>query len=931
MRLVIIQIQSISIIAMLLECWLIARSFKGKLHFYLFFSCAATLVNNIGYLFQLRSTSEESYFYCLSLSYFGKVWIAFAFFMFITQLVKLKLSKTIRTVLTIVNIISYTVIITTKVTGWYYETMSFEIENGLPHFTHDNGFYHHIFIGVIAALSIIAMVILINARMKAKNTRFKKCISMVIVASFIQSGFALVEMLKLIRPLKGVYDVSMLGYPMAAIFMLIAILKYDLLETEFTAREYAIDELSEGIIAADEDGGVRYYNKPALALFPDLENKPDDVIAFLRNYIEKKETFTLNNRFYTPEENKLVKNNKDIGTIYAIIDDTEKIHYMDELNEERIKADNANKAKSAFLANMSHEIRTPINAVLGMDEMIIRESKEESTLIYARDIQAAGHTLLSLINDILDFSKIEEGKMEIIPTQYELSSLIVDLVNMIRVRSDKKGLIFNVNVDKGIPHLLYGDEIRIKQIVLNLLTNAVKYTEKGEVTLEVSFRKESDENISLRFKVSDTGIGMKKEDMERIFSPFSRLEEKRNRSIEGTGLGISIVKELLFLMGSKLEVESEYGKGSVFSFEISQKVEKENLIGDFNEKYKHSDNKKEKYREMFHAPNARILVVDDTEINLQVVKSLLKKTKIGIDTASSGSEALEMAARQDYDMIFIDHMMPKMDGIETLEKLKEQTEKLPVCVALTANAVSGAREMYIDAGFTDYMSKPVNGKTLEEMLLDYLPKEKVETDYVEDIYEEKKAELNIPEIPGLDVNQGIKNCGSAESFLSVLNTFHRTTADKTAEIEKFFKDKDIENYTIKVHALKSSARVIGANTLSELARKLEEAGKYGDIKFIEEKTDELLDIYRDVDRGLRFLDKDEESKEEMSEELRKDAFSTIAEMAGSTDFSMMEDVIKQFRGYRLNENDKRTIDEIEKRLMELDFNGISELAVKAMN
>ena len=392
-------------------------------------------------------------------------------------------------------------------------------------------------------------------------------------------------------------------------------------------------------------------------------------------------------------------------------------------------SDNANRAKSAFLANMSHEIRTPINAILGMDEMILRESSEREIRSYARDIQNAGKTLLSIINDILDFSKVEEGKMEILPTQYDVSSVLNDLVNMVRGRAEDKGLQFTLQVDENTPTMLFGDEIRIRQCALNLLTNAVKYTEKGSVTLGVGFETRGGDRISLRFTVTDTGIGLKAEDIDRIFSPFSRVEESRNRSIEGTGLGMSITRQLLELMDSRLDVQSVYGEGSTFSFAVEQPVVKWTPIGEFAGRFEADRTRHEAYRESFRAPGARILVVDDMPVNLTVIKGLLKRTRIVVDTAESGEEAVRKASQQQYDIIFIDHMMPGMDGIETLAALKDlpSMEEHTSFIALTANAVSGAREMYFEAGFSDYLSKPVDSKALEEMLMAHLPPAKLST------------------------------------------------------------------------------------------------------------------------------------------------------------------------------------------------------------
>ena len=393
------------------------------------------------------------------------------------------------------------------------------------------------------------------------------------------------------------------------------------------------------------------------------------------------------------------------------------------------QAEAADRAKSYFLANMSHEIRTPINAILGMNEMILRDAQDDGSDIisYAKDIESAGHTLLALINEILDFSKIEEGKMEIAPTQYEAGSLINDLVNMVQGRAEKKGLEFITEIDENLPHLLFGDDIRIKQCTLNLLTNAIKYTEKGSVKFSMGFEKTGESQILLKICVEDTGIGMKKEDIDVLFSPFKRIEVQRNRAIEGTGLGMSITNQLLALMGCSLEVESTYGKGSAFSFAVRQSVVGWGPVGKVRGKFGADTGKKETYKELFHAPTAEVLIVDDITMNLNVIKRLLEKTLVQVDTADSGFEAINMAAKKKYDIIFIDHMMPKMDGIETLEKLKELPGSTDTTyVALTANAISGAREAYMEAGFSDYLSKPVESKLLEKMLLGYLPDEKVE-------------------------------------------------------------------------------------------------------------------------------------------------------------------------------------------------------------
>jgi CheY-like chemotaxis protein/anti-sigma regulatory factor (Ser/Thr protein kinase) len=366
-----------------------------------------------------------------------------------------------------------------------------------------------------------------------------------------------------------------------------------------------------------------------------------------------------------------------------------------------------------------------------MNEMIQRESDNDEILLYSSNIKSAGNTLLGLVNDILDFSKIEAGRIDIIPVEYEVSSVINDLVNMVRSRADDKGLKLEIDIDRDIPGILYGDEVRIKQIITNILTNAVKYTEKGIVSFVVSHIKpeDSSDDIILHVEVRDTGIGMHKKDIDKIFSEFVRIDEKRNRNIEGTGLGMAITQNLLNKMGSTLQVDSAYGVGSVFSFDLRQKVVKWDPLGDYRSTYEARVEKTEKYTSKYTAPSARILIVDDNSTNILVFVSLIKGTMIQVDTAYSGDECISLSSKQKYDIIFLDHMMPGKDGVETLKEMKELKDNpnadTPV-ICLTANAISGAREEYIKDGFDDYLTKPIDPEYLDKMIMDYLPGEKIE-------------------------------------------------------------------------------------------------------------------------------------------------------------------------------------------------------------
>lgn len=623
-------------------------------------------------------------------------------------------------------------------------------------------------------------------------------------------------------------------------------------------------------------------------------------------------------------------------TVHAIEEYISHINEEHELEKELEVAQKASEAKSSFLSNMSHEIRTPINAVLGLNEMILRESSDAQILEYANGVKSAGNSLLSIINDILDFSKIEAGKMDILPTPYNLSSTINDLINLVQKRAENKGLEFEIEIDEKTPTSLIGDEIRIKQCVTNILTNAVKYTEEGKVTMYVTFRKVDDENIFLKFRVVDTGIGIKKEDLDKLYSPFERIDEIRNRSIEGTGLGMSIVKKLLALMDTKLDVKSEYGKGSDFSFEVKQQVLFWEEIGDYSKKYKEFLDSQKEYREKFRAPDARILVVDDTPINLTVVKGLLKYTKIQIDTAESGRETLEMVREKKYDMIFIDHRMPEMDGLQTLKALKEldgNLSKDAPCIALTANAGTGARDEYIAAGFSDYLSKPVNGELLEDMIKEYLPKEKVlevtEDDNDPDAPEKDTGEESdvLEKLKGIDIAEAVKNCGSRELLKDVVKEFWTTIDPKADSIEKFAAEEDFRNYTVTVHALKSSARLIGATELSQMAAHLEDCGNREDKKEIDEKTPQLLELFRSYKDKLSVVDDsgDKENLPEIGEDELKGAFSDMKELLEAYDFDTADGIMDMLSGYRIPEEYTEKYEKIKQLMSAVDRDALLEI------
>ncbi|MBR5420921.1 MAG: response regulator [Lachnospiraceae bacterium] len=598
------------------------------------------------------------------------------------------------------------------------------------------------------------------------------------------------------------------------------------------------------------------------------------------------------------------------------------------------EAERANGAKSRFLANMSHEIRTPINTIMGMDEMILREDATDvpkpyhaAVSGYARDIRDASESLLGLINDILDLSKIESGKMNLVEIEYDTEALLRSMVTMIRVRAEQKDLKFKVQIDPALPKRLLGDMGKIKQILLNLMTNAVKYTQEGGFTLKLDVLGREEDKVLLLYSVKDTGIGVKPEDLDKLFTAFERLEEGRNVNIQGTGLGLDISRQFAELMGAELTVDSVYGEGSEFCLKLSQRIVDDEAIGEFTEQASAED--EGPYVPRFCAPEAEILVVDDNPMNLTVIKGLLAPTRVFITTAESGEECLERLHYGNFNLVLLDHMMPGMDGLETLKKIREKYTELPV-IALTANAANDGEAFYRSEGFDGYLAKPVDSAALERTIMKFLPKE---------IVQEREPEKKAPALPalpeeyrwlekaeGISVPDGLRYSGGPESFIAALKTFVGTLEDAAHLIENAWKKGDLGLYTVKVHALKSSARIIGAGELSELSRKLEDAGKSGDTDYIHKHTEKLLAIYRAYREKLAPLeDKEEAEGDEVPAEELKEAYAALRELVAQMDLDGVEMVMGELAGRRLPPEDAKRMAEFKKLQQQLDWDAMEEL------
>lgn len=541
----------------------------------------------------------------------------------------------------------------------------------------------------------------------------------------------------------------------------------------------------------------------------------------------------------------------------------------EDLRDSELKAENANRAKSDFLSNMSHEIRTPINAILGMNEMILRECKDKKILEYASAVQTSSNALLSLVNDVLDLSKIESGKLEIKEEEYKLQDLILNSYGMISERLEKKGLRGSIFCNANLPSGLVGDFSHLRQILVNFLTNACKYTEKGNVDFFILGSVTGNE-AKLIFSIKDTGIGIKEENRSKMFKKFERFDLQRNRNVEGTGLGLSISKQLCDLMGAKIEVKSEYGKGSEFIITVPQKIFDATPVGEISPKGKQKEKEIQIYHQSFEAPDVDVLAVDDVELNLIVFENLLKETKMKIDLVESGAAAIERASEKHYDIIFMDYMMPEMDGIQTLEKLRSldtPNNKTPVIV-LTADALAGVREKYIRAGFKDYISKPVDGNQLEKMLIRYLPQQKVFLKTgKEDIPCGEKISRFKNMLPEFDYETALSYCDESEEFcIEIISEY--CTNNHIDDLKNYFEECEWENYRQRLHSLKSTTRTVGLAALSEEFRMQEAAVKKCELDYARKNHKHLMDHYSMCITKMKeagfILETDNETEEDLT-------------------------------------------------------------------
>lgn len=598
------------------------------------------------------------------------------------------------------------------------------------------------------------------------------------------------------------------------------------------------------------------------------------------------------------------------------------------------EAEIANHSKSNFLANMSHEIRTPINTVLGMDEMILRETREDNTRSLAQDIRTSTESLLEIVNEILDFSRIESGKMELMADDYELCDVLHDTVTVFGLRAKEKGLYLHIHVDEKLPAMYRGDSLRLRQIINNIMSNAIKYTREGGINFSVTGHQEEDSEV-LHFEIEDTGAGIREEDLHRLFEAFERIDEKTNRNIEGTGLGMAITANLLHMMDSNLQVRSVYGQGSTFYFDLKQRVKDWTPIGHFQIKdKKNADNSKEQHF-TFLAPNVHVLLVDDNAMNRKVFCKLLKHTQIQIDEVDNGFTCLEMVKKRHYDIIFLDHMMPELDGVETfsyMQSMQENRCKDTPVIVLTANAIIGAKEQYMQIGFTDYLSKPIDSHRLENLIVEQLALHNIHVEPIElsgnnsEVYGEKNHEAlqELPQVEGFDWEYGLLHFLNAQMLWESVEDFYNGCESAVAELDLLYQDisgpKGIDAYRIKVHALKSNLALIGAMQASALARILEYAARDGKEERLRHLHGVLMEEVEACRQNLSVHMQPLEKKPNMTDRAWiLGMLSMLCADAENLDYDGLDQIMQMLESYAYEETLQVRIDQLAVSVRNLDL------------
>lgn len=793
---------------------------------------------------------------------------------------------------------------------------------------------YYVYMAFLLAEIMTTIGIIISSYCSQRSMPNKGKIHFLMIAAMLSPMLLL--SLRILKILKG-DDPTPLGILLSCIFMSIAVVKYGLFDPVKNAKNYIIDNLKEAVIVTDADHRFLFLNSMADKIITSINKEQgystdDKIYAFIQG---SQDFFDWKDRHYQVEETVLKDNELIQGYMMTIVDVTKIIEQNHLMKRLVLQTEDANRAKTNFVSNMSHEIRTPMNSIVGITEILLRSRHSPKEQEYLLNIQSSGRVLLTIINDVLDCSKMEAGKMQLFDEPYDTCSLFHDLRISMENRIGHSGLELIYDIDQDIPCKLKGDMGRIRQVIINLVNNAIKYTEKGSVRFSVHVRQKNTDKVMLYYEVADTGIGIRKEDQKILFDAFQRVEMDRNRYVEGTGLGLTISQNLVNMMGGVIEVESEYGKGSKFYFTIEQTIVDPTPMSAVNYEQQKSGVIEKEAESLFIAPGAHILLVDDNDLNLVVAKDLLKPLQMQIDTAENGMQAVDLVQRNHYDLVLMDHMMPVMDGIVATKTIRElpdeKYKKLPI-IALTANAMVDARKEFLNAGMNGFVAKPIDFTRICNQLKLWLPKELVQEVSGEEAKQLLMNDISDSEIQpenpetGFSFEEGVKHCGSKEALMKTIRIFYRTIDSKANKIEQCLKEGLISDYVIEVHALKSSALLIGAVPLSEAAKELEGYGKQGKTELLEEKTPDLLAMYRDFKDILKpYADKEEAARQEASNGEWCQALQQIHQCIEQFDLDGVDQIMEQLEEYQVPECIRESMDQLRVYVADVSLEEIMEL------
>lgn len=848
-----------------------------------------SLVQNIGYLLELVAPTLEAAMAAVTVENVGSAFVPLCYCWFLYIYCYSTPPKKLIKILGIICFLS----IPTVVFNWqglfYQEVRWVADAAGFYHISITYGpLYMFFLVGRIVIPYTLCIYVLVSAIRERSDQQVSRQYWTILGISTLPVIVLISYVCKIIQS----YDFTPVTLAISMSLVVIVVWSRRNYDFRHLAAEKVLENLGDGVIALDDHDRLVSYNRAAANIFTCLpSHKLGENIRVVEEFREEMlnedipQSFSINGQHYESHSKHIIDENGKIqGCVILILDMTDIKAYINEIKRVRRQAEKASIAKSEFLANMSHEIRTPMNAIIGLNDIIMEECGDTEVYAYAKDVQSAAKSLLAIINDILDLSKVEAGKMELVYVNYYIKDIVGEIIGMMDMAASQKGLILKYECDETIPCRYRGDDGRIKQILINILSNAIKFTKKGYVRAYVTGKpgRNEDEEL-LTFHVEDTGCGIQKEDLGKIFEDFRQVDSKRNRSAEGTGLGLAIVKHLVELMGGTINVESTYGKGTMVTITIPQQIVDRRSVSEMPE----IPQAEEKITDTFTAPGVKVLIVDDNVINRKVARGFLKSYAFDMTEAESGPEAVELVRSVRYDIIFMDHMMPGMDGIEATEIIRRdcgENGTAPVMVALTANAMEGMREHFLKSGFQDFIAKPLDRKELNQLLLRWVPEKYRQIGNGEEEF--KPLDLSTFQIDGVDINAAMQYySGDEEGFVDLLELYCMDGKRKVKLLSELV-ETDILRYQIEVHGLKSASANIGAVDVSALARAQENAAAQGNREFISEQFPLLLAEYETLLANIgQFLERrrqENDKKEKLPElpvqELRKQTTAALEEL-----------------------------------------------------